>query len=295
MRTAATSLLLIVALVAFSGCETLKWPFGGSEFTYPIPGGTISASELCGEGVKRCDAGDTYGKLLSLTRNPVSPEIEPDLTPQRAAAQIIGKVIRPGDISGGEFLICAPRGSSNEPFDAGDIALKGSPGSSVSLNRTRSLNLNIGAAVSTDIDSLRATGVDFTLNQIEQFRASLETAYTRLNGSELNVTGRYYEYALKSTSRSPMVQGVAHTECADEIRSGFRLVNSVGMIVYDLNYSSNSSSTILADAQATLNGLGVDTSLNAMVNRTVRRQSGISTESGYQIIAFQHFGSDKLR
>ncbi len=142
---------------------------------------------------------------------------------------------------------------------------------------------------------MRQAGLLQGATGVEDLRAKLSSAYSSLDESVVTVTARYFEYGIEPHEYRNVFQDEDYPECSAIIRGGERFITAVGFIWYDLEYESSSANSLVAEAQSELTSKGINFNFGASVRRTVNKDLDISTDNGFQVVAWRTADASHFR
>src|SRR5690606_13881642 len=155
-----------------------------------------------------------FGIVMPLYKKTYEPELDENSNEKLIAYQILGRTYPENDMSGSKAWRCS-EGLAN-PFQMEDIvrlANTGASGTSFDYKRTEKLNLDIKAAVQTNLDEIRANNPGLQAIKLNEFGAKLTAAYSKFNGKDLTILGKYSQWGLKNDVVEALVKNVDYKDC----------------------------------------------------------------------------------
>lgn len=284
------SILLFLVLIVFSlpGCRQLE-ELTRIDYHYRMPDASwVSGKDLCGQ--KKCDAGSSTGVSFQFRKNPYPPQIQESTTPEEAAYQVIGRIIREGDVSGGRPFDCIVQPQEPHPFSPDDIETAGSSnGRESEYTRTErvSSSLDVNAAVESGVNLISPSLEE---SDIPGLKAKLNAAYSAVSGSTVEIKSTYFEYELDQTEQINLFQRNVYPGCENAIRNGYRIITAAGLLTYDLNYKSSSVQEALAELEGFLRSKQVSVDMKAVFDKNAGSSLDATTGNGFQVIFWRHAG-----
>jgi hypothetical protein len=250
----------------------------------------ITETQLCGK--KDC-VPNGLGSPFSFTKKTHTVDITNTSTEKDIALQVLGHTIKTGDFWGGFAPSCAT--TSKNPFTKTDITRLSSSGRTIDYVRTETLELKGGieGAVQANLEEIKKYTADQLI--INELEAKIKAEYTKLNGKSLTITGKYSEWGLNKTTVDKLVKGDGFVDCREYLKNNNkRIITTVGIVYYDITFTSESLNKIASEIQAFAEGKGISANLSFTFKREVSQDLEASTEDYYQILTWRHAGVNSL-
>jgi hypothetical protein len=279
---------LAVLQFFLSGCAAWNYLMGRRE--YPMPDGSLPGKVICGQPI--CKAGQN-GKRIDFIRNPWSPSVDSATTPMEAASQVIGYTTN--NSYGRDPFTCSKSGVS--PFSSADVKNLGfSNGRSITYSKSELVDIDVAAAVQSDLNALVKGGLIPTGTNMADLQAKLSTAYSSLDQSKVTVTARYFEFGLGGEAYRDVFEREKYPECVAVLKGGREsLITGAGMVWFDLEFESSSLRELISKVQGDLDSLGIRFSLGASIRKNVNEKLNAVTKNGFQVITWTTADAEHFR
>jgi hypothetical protein len=254
---------------------------------YHFPDVSLSSEKVCGE--KYCHPGNHDGTVLYLWYlfTPIKMD---DPTPKKIAATLIGKTYDADNQSGGTPLTCS--GLSENPFTENDMQDLSNE-RIVDYNYERKITIDVNAAVKADMEMISKYVTDAKV--LTDFNASLTAAYNAMNGKTISVSAVYNEVQLKNEAYDRLIKSVEYKDCREYITENHkRIIVTIGLISFNINYEQTNESQISADLQAKLNVYSVPISIGGSIKKKLTEKVDAKIKQGYAIVSWVSNDTDEL-
>jgi hypothetical protein len=265
-------IIVAVTLLILSGCVR-----------YPLPDYKLKPVVAC--GLDECQPGDA-GQVFHFTKNPMSPAIRENTTVQDIAFQILGRTFLEGDGTGGNINVCSK--SIINPFTIEDVTnIRFAVGRDIEFERKEMFEIDIEAATAANLKELSKLGLDAA--KIQKLEAKIKATYSKISGKELTVVGRYSEWGLSPEAKERLKKTIDFSECRKYLADNkYRIVTAIGMVVFEINFNSNSIDVLASEIDAELKKEGVDASLAFSFKKEVAQNLSINSGLVYQVLVWRH-------
>lgn len=276
MTTKISTIVLIAASILTS-CKV----------KYPLPDAVMTPLQV--SGTSECKPGNA-GRILNFTKNPYSPGIKSTSSAKDIAFAVLGHTINKGDISGSDINTCSK--TSSNPFTIDDVEnVRFTEGRDIKYTRKEKLEINVEAAVEANLKELAKLNLEAA--KIQDLKGKITAAYSRVNGKELTVEGRYSEWALSFDALSKLKKGDGYQECRayiEDPKNPRRIITAVGLVYFDILFESSSIDKLAAELDAELKKEGISASLAFTFKREVSKSLKATSNGVFQILVWRHAG-----
>lgn len=282
--------ILLLGILSFM---TSNIVFGQFNKKFKLPDAKIKGKVICGG---TCLPGN-FGAVLPLYKKTFEPELDDNTTEQQVAFSILGRTYPETDLTGSKAWRCSE--SITNPFALTDItrlASTGADGTTFDYTRTEKLNLDVNAAVETNLEELKKLNPNIAAATLTEFGAKISAAYSRFAGKDLTIKGKYSQWGLKNDAIESLVKNVAYGDCKKYLTDHkYRIILSIGMVYFDISYAENSVDKVAADLQAQATEYGIKGNIGVSFKREISKDLKKATKGYYQILVWRTAGIDDLK
>lgn len=257
---------------------------------FKLPDAKVTAKELCGGP---CRPGQ-IGVVMPLYIKTFEPEVDNNSTEASIAHSIIGRTYPENDGSGLKAWRCSA--TTKNPFLPTDIVrFSSATGTSFNYLKKEKLDLDVNAAVQTNLDQLKLANPGIDLGKLTNFGAKLTAAYSKFSGKELLITGKYSQWGLSEKALEALVKNDGYEECKKFlIDNNYRIITTIGMVYFDITYQENSLDKVAADLQAEAAQSGISGNISVSFKREVSKDLKKLTTDYYQIVVWRTANAAQL-
>jgi len=268
---------------------------GQAQFSkkFELPDAKIKGSVICSGS---CLPGN-YGAVLPLYKKTYEPELDENSNEKLIAFSVLGRTYSETDLSGSVAWRCSP--DLNNPFTIDNVKRLGSTGKegkAFDYKRTEKLNLDVSAAVQTNLEELKKLNPTIAPATLTEFGAKLSAAYSKFSGKELTIVGKYSQWGLENDVVESLVKNVGYQDCKKFLTDNkYRIILAVGLVYFDISYAENSLDKIAAELQAEATQYGIKGNIAFSFKREVSKDLKKTTSGYYQILVWRTAGVDDLK
>jgi hypothetical protein len=286
MKSKSIFILLISTLIS-------NIVFGQFKKKFKLPDAKIKGAVICGGS---CLPGN-FGAVLPLYKKTFEPELDDNSNEQLIAYSILGRTYPENDLTGSKAWRCSE--SINNPFTLNDItrlANTGADGTTFDYTRIEKLNLDINAAVETNLEELKKLNPTIAPATLTEFGAKISAAYSKFAGKDLTIKGKYSQWGLKNDVVESLVKNIGFSDCKKYLKDhNYRIILSIGMVYFDITYAENSVDKVASDLQAQAEQYGIKGNIAVSFKREVSKNLKKTTKGYYQILVWRTAGINDLK
>lgn len=255
---------------------------------YNLPDANLNSRTICGKN-RVCDPGPQRGIVYRFAKNPYSPDIDNNSTPQSIAASILGQAVAASQINSEELNICSADGMTSL-ITLNDVTSTGGygvAGRSLDYKKQKKLNINPKVSAEANIGELMKKGVT-RQTLIDSLKTELEAVYNKLKDNQLVITANYSEWALKSPVINKIKNAPEFQPCRDKIKQkGWAFITDIGLITYSISTGSETVRKFGTNIDAKLKREGLDVEVGTLIESEVHKFLTSNLAQGYQVIGWR--------